>query len=185
MEDKQIVDLYLVRSEFAIQETRMKYGGYCYRIAYGILTNHEDSEETVNDTCLAAWNAIPPSRPLKLSAFLGKITRKLSIDRWRGASAQKRGGGEFPLCLEELKECVSGESSVEQRQMDREVVAALNRMVSRLPKQERLVFLRRYWYMDSIERISKTLGCSQTRVTTMLCRTRKKLRDELEKEGLL
>lgn len=99
MEDSQILSLYFARSEQAIAETDRKYGGYCYHIAYNILTNSQDAEESVSDTYLAAWNAIPPKRPAALAAFLGKITRFLSISRWRKRGAEKRGGGEFPPWL--------------------------------------------------------------------------------------
>lgn len=114
MEDQQIINLYFARSEQAIQETDAKYGGYCYSIAYNILTNQEDAEESVSDTYMAAWNAMPPRHPNVLSAFLGKITRNISLDRWRKYRALKR-GGEVALAVEELRECVSGEASAEDR----------------------------------------------------------------------
>lgn len=185
MEDERILDLYFRRSEAAITQTDVKYGKYCYSIAYHILTNREDSEESVSDTYLAAWNAIPPRRPSLLAAFLGKITRNISIDRWRKRGADKRGGGEFPLCLEELTACVSGEPGLEQKQILKETMAMLNRFLEELPTVERKVFLCRYWYMDSVQEISEAFGFSQTKVTTMLCRTRNKLRKGLQKEGLL
>ena len=105
MEDQGIIALFFKRSEQAIEETDKKYGGYCYSIAYNILTNREDSEESVSDTYLAAWNTIPPRCPNFLNAFLAKMTRHISIDRWRKLSAKKRGGGEIILALEELEEC--------------------------------------------------------------------------------
>ena len=185
MEDHQILDLYFQRSEQAIQETDTKYGNYCFRIAYQILASREDAQESVSDTYLAAWNAIPPKRPLLLSAFLGKITRNVSIDRWRTRSAYKRGGGEFSLCLEELTNCTSGQPSVEDQQIQKEVVQTLNVFLKQLPETERKVFVCRYWYMDSIRDISEDFGISQTRVTTMLHRTRERLRKQLKKEGLL
>lgn len=185
MEDHQILDLYFQRSEQAIQETDTKYGNYCFRIAYQILASREDAQESVSDTYLAAWNAIPPKRPLLLSAFLGKITRNVSIDRWRTRSAYKRGGGEFSLCLEELTNCTSGQPSVEDQQIQKEVVQTLNGFLKQLPETERKVFVCRYWYMDSIRDISEDFGISQTRVTTMLHRTRERLRKQLKKEGLL
>ena len=126
MEDQQIVALYWDRSERAIAETSAKYGSYCHAIAFQILASGEDAEESVNDTWLAAWNAMPPHRPAILSAFLGKITRRIAIDRWRSRSTYKRGGGEFALCLDELKHCASGQPSVEERQLQKEVVQTLN-----------------------------------------------------------
>ncbi len=125
MDDREILDLYFQRSEQAIQETDNKYGSYCFRIAYQVLASREDAQESVSDTYLAAWNAIPPKRPPLLSAFLGKIARNISIDRWRSRSTYKRGGGEFALCLDELKHCASGQPSVEERQLQKEVVQTL------------------------------------------------------------
>lgn len=185
MEDSRILDLYFQRSEQAIAETDKKYGGYCYSIAYQILFSPQDAEERVSDAYLAAWNAIPPKRPASLGAYLGRITRNLSIDLWRSWSAHKRGGGEFPLCLDELRDCASGQPSVEERQIQKEVIEKLNDFLGRLPERERRVFLCRYWYMDSIQSIADSFGFTQTRVTTMLSRTRAKLRKELQKEGLL
>lgn len=185
MEDQQILDLYFQRSEQAIAETDAKYGNYCYRIAYQILRNSEDSEESVSDAYLAAWNTIPPHRPSVLATFLGKIVRNISIDRWRKCSAGKRGGGELPLCLEELGCCVSGTSEPEQAQIAKETVALLNRFLSALPETERILFVRRYWYLDSTAALADAFGFSQTKVTTLLSRIRKKLRRKLEKEGLL
>ncbi len=185
MEDQQIIDLYFQRSEQAIAETDVKYGNYCFSIAYKILANREDSEESVSDTYMAAWDAMPPRKPPLLAAFLGRLTRNISIDRWRSRSAEKRGGGEFVLCLEELANCASGEPGVEQKAIMKEVVALLNRFLQDLPEMERKIFLCRYWYVDSVQDISRDFGFSQTKITTMLYRTRNKLRRELQKEGLL
>ena len=118
MEDQGIIALFFKRSEQAIEETDKKYGGYCYSIAYNILSNREDSEESVSDTYLAAWNTIPPQNPKLLNAFLAKITRYISIDRWRKLGAKCRGGGEVTLSLEELNECVDGKN-VEKELSDR------------------------------------------------------------------
>lgn len=184
MEDKHIVELYLNRSESAISETAAKYGGYCYSIAYNILTNYEDAEESVSDTYLAAWNAIPPRRPSILAAFLGKITRHISIDRWRARTAYKRGGGEVPLALEELEECIADDQNVEQVYARRELASTINRFLDSLPETDRSVFLCRYWYLDPIQDIADNFGFSLSKVTSMLYRTREKLRKQLEKEGL-
>lgn len=183
MEDDQIVALYFDRSEQAILETDAKYGGYCYSIAYNILTNREDSEESVSDTYMAAWKAMPPRHPSILATFLGKITRHISIDRWRSRSAYKRGGGEIVLALEELGDCVSGAESPEQVYLRKEQVVAVNRFLGNLPETERSVFLCRYWYLDSVADIAEYFGFTQSKVTAMLHRTRKKLRRTLEKEG--
>lgn len=185
MDDHQIIDLYFLRSEQAIAETDAKYGHYCFRIAQRILDNREDSEESVSDTYLAVWQAVPPTRPPSLSLYLGRITRNLAIDRWRERHADKRGGQEFCLCLEELQDCVSGENGVELNEIQKEIAASLNRFLHAQTALVRKVFLRRYWYMDSIPEIAEAFGISQTNVTTILYRTRKKLYKQLKKEELL
>ena len=184
MDDSKILDLYFSRSETAIQETDKKYGGYCYKIAYSILANREDSEESVNDTYLSAWNCIPPRKPAKLSAFLGKLTRNISIDRWRNMSAQKRGNGEVDIALDELSECVSGKQSIEEVMIQKEVVACLNRFLATLSDDERIVFLCRYWYVNSINEIADKTGFSIGKIKSMLHRTRGKLSRQLDKEEL-
>ena len=184
MDDSKILDLYFSRSETAIQETDKKYGGYCYKIAYSILANREDSEESVNDTYLNAWNCIPPRKPAKLSAFLGKLTRNISIDRWRNMSAQKRGNGEVDIALDELSECVSGKQSIEEEIIQKEVVACLNRFLATLSDDERIVFMCRYWYVNSINEIADKTGFSIGKIKSMLHRTRGKLSRQLEKEEL-
>lgn len=183
MDDKSIVELYWNRSEAAITETDAKYGGYCYSIAYNILTNREDAEESVSDTYMAAWRAMPPKKPAILSTFLGKITRRLSIDRWRTRSACKRGGGEMPLALEELGDCVAGGEDVQKELERKELALSFNRFLTTLPETERSLFLCRYWYLDSIGKIAEDFGFSQSKVASTLHRTRKKLRAQLEKEG--
>lgn len=184
MDDSQIVDLYFARSEIAIQETDNKYGGYCYKIAYGILANREDSEESVSDAYLSAWNAMPPRRPTKLATFLGRLTRNISIDRWRRMSAKKRGSGELDIALEELDECVSGAPSVEDALIQKEVMTCLNRFLAELPQAERDVFLCRYWYVNSLEEIGERTGYSLGKIKSMLHRTRGKLSRWLEEEEL-
>ena len=183
MNDKNIVDLYFNRDEEAIAQTDKKYGRYCYSIAYNILTNKEDAEESVSDTYVAAWRAIPPRRPSVLSTFLGKITRHIAIDRWRERNASKRGGGEVPLALEELQDCVAGMQNVEMDYERKEIIKAYVKFLDALPATERRVFLCRYWYVDSVEAIADKFGFSQSKVKTMLHRTRAKLRKQLAEEG--
>jgi RNA polymerase sigma-70 factor (ECF subfamily) len=183
MDDKRIVDLYFSRNEEAIIQTDKKYGHYCYCIAYSILANREDAEESVSDTYMTAWRQIPPRRPAVLSTFLGKITRHISIDRWRERSAYKRGGGEVPLVLEELEDCVAGVQNVELEYARKEVIKAYIKFLDKLPITERRVFLCRYWYVESIEAIADKFGFSQSKVKTMLYRTRIKLRRQLAEEG--
>lgn len=182
MEDNKIVELYLHRSEQAVTETQSKYGNYCYSIAYQILANNEDAEESVNDTYIDAWNSIPPNKPAILSTFLGKITRRISIDRWRSRNAKKRGGGEMPLVLEELAECVEGNNSIEQELEQKRLTEVINTFVLGLPQKEQKVFLCRYWYMDSVDSICRLFGFSESKVKSMLYRTREKLKHVLEKE---
>ncbi len=183
MEDNQIVELYWQRSEDAIPETAEKYGKYLHSISYRVLSDTEDAEECVNDSYVDAWNAMPPHRPSILSTFLGKITRRISIDRWRKKNAEKRGGGEITLALDELEECVSGSGSVEDEAERRELRAALNGFLLTLGESERKVFLCRYWYLEPVPVIAKRFAFSESKVTSMLHRTRGKLRTLLEKEG--
>lgn len=183
MDDDRIVELYWKRNENAISETATKYGSYLNSISYNILVNREDAQECVNDTYHDAWNSMPPHRPSILSTFLGKITRRISIDRWRRLNAEKRGGGELTLALDELEDCVSGSDSVEDEIKRRELAKLFNDFLNTLPVTERRVFLCRYWYMDSIQSIAQQFGFSQSKVASMLNRTRGKLRAQLVKEG--
>lgn len=183
MDDQRIVQLYFARNEDAIVQTDRKYGRYCYCIAHNILENREDAEESVSDTYLAAWNTIPPTCPDILSTFLGKLTRNFSITRWRERSAAKRGGGELPIALEELGECVAGMEDVELEYERREIIRAYIAFLDALPVTERRVFLCRYWYVESVESIAEKFGFSQSKVKTMLHRARAKLRKQLAEEG--
>lgn len=183
MDDSIIVELYWSRSEDAITKTTSKYGKYCYAIAYNILASTEDADESVNDTYLGAWNTMPPHRPSILSTFLGKITRRISIDRWRERNAEKRGGGEPALALDELSECLSSSVDTEQAVLFQELTKAVNSFLQALPLDERDVFVCRYWFLASIAEISENFGFSQSKTKSMLFRTRKKLQVHLQKEG--
>lgn len=185
MEDTKIIDLYFARDQEAIAQTDKKYGPYCYRIAYNVLGNVQDAEESVSDTYLAAWNRIPPTRPEKLGSFLGKIARYISIDRWRSDRTKKRGGDAVALALEELGECIGGGTEPERAMEQKCIVKALNVFLARLSQEERNVFLRRYWFLDSSLTIAQRYACSESRITSMLFRTRKKLRKYFQQEGLL
>ena len=185
MDDTQIVELYWERKEYAIEETATKYGSYCHSIAENILHNEDDAKECVNDTWLSAWNSMPPHRPSVLSTFLGKLTRRISIDKWRRNTAKKRGDGQLPLVLSELEDCISDGKSIEEeteRKLLGEVIASF---VKSLPETEQKVFLCRYWYMDSVSSIATRFRFSESKVKSMLYRTREKLRIRLEKEGLV
>ena len=184
-DDQKIIELYFGRSEQALMETAVKYGRYCTSIAYGILGSREDAQECVSDAYLTAWNAIPPRRPADLGTYLGKITRNLSIDRLRTRNRDKRGGGEVPLALEELEEVVAGSDSPENEALRKELTASLNRFLAGLTGQERYVFVRRYWYLDSLGDIAKSTGFSGSKVASMLYRLRGRLKNQLIKEELL
>ncbi len=183
MTDKSIVDLYFARSEKAIEETASKYGRYCYAIAYGILHSNEDAEESVNDTYMGAWESMPPHRPSILSSFLGKITRRISIDKWRRKHAEKRGGGEISLALDELAECVSTGEDVQTALDKKQLSLLIALFVKDLPDTEKKVFVRRYFHLDSTEAVAKRFGFSESKVKSMLYRIREKLRAVLIKEG--
>lgn len=184
MEDDAIIELYWDRSEEAIDQTRIKYGKYCHSIAFNILGSAEDSEECVNDTYLRMWNSIPPSRPQMLSAYAGKITRNLALDRVRVRTADRRGGGETALALDELAECVSGGDQLGTLEDSREIVSALNSFLEKLSVVERGVFMRRYWSMESIAQVAEYYGISVSKTASMLHRLRGKLKKHLLKEGI-
>jgi RNA polymerase sigma-70 factor (ECF subfamily) len=183
MEDSRIVELYWERSENATTETSSKYRNYCYSIAYNILANAEDADESVNDTYLGAWNSMPPHRPSILSTFLGKITRRISIKKWQERHAVKRGGGEIVLALDELADCIPSDNSVEREVETAELAKVIDAFTMSLPVTERRVFICRYWYLDSISAICQQFGFSQSKVKTMLHRTRSKLLSCLIKGG--
>ncbi len=183
MEDSKIVDLYWQRSESAISETQHKYEPYCFSIAKNILPAQEDAQECVNDTYLAAWNAMPPSRPTVLSTFLGKLTRRISIDRWRNMTAEKRGGGVVTIALDELAECIPNGSNPEAEVEAKELARTIDRFLDTLPYTERKVFLMRYFNLASIKDIEHQFHMSSSGVKSMLHRTRKKLRTALHEEG--
>ncbi|MBO5496688.1 MAG: sigma-70 family RNA polymerase sigma factor [Oscillospiraceae bacterium] len=184
MEDRKIVDLYWQRDENAIPETAAKFGGYCRTIAYNILSDAEDAEECLNDTWLRAWNTMPTNRPAKLAPYLGKLSRWISLTRLREKTSLKRGGGETELVLDELAEAVDSGADVEKAVELKELNAALRRFLKSLGETERQVFLARYWFIASIAEIAEKFGFSESKVTSMLHRTRKKLLAYLKEEGL-
>lgn len=185
MDDGRIIDLFWARREDAIWETDKKYGNYCRSISLHILKNQEDSEECVNDTWLRAWNAMPPKRPEFLAAFLGKITRNLSISRYRMNHAEKRGSGETELILTELEECLPAGQNVEAEIEGKETVEAINRFLAGLGTESRNIFVRRYFYADSVKEVAERFGISESKVKSQLFRLRNRLKDHLEKEGVV
>lgn len=184
MDDASIIALYWARSESAIAHTQEKYGARCRTIARGILRSDADSEECVNDTWLRAWDAMPPERPEKLGAFLGRITRNLALDRLKKRESQKRGGGRLELALSELGECVPSGDDPAQRVDELALRELLDRFLASLNDDARVIFLRRYWYMLSVEEVARGLGASRSKVKSSLMRSREKLRAMLEKEGI-
>lgn len=184
MEDTAIIDLYFAREERAIDETGKKYGAYCRAIAFNILRSREDSEECVSDTYLRAWNAMPPTRPNCLRAFLGRITRNLSFTRWEAQAAQKRGGGQTDLLLSELEECLPSGSSVEAALDMRAVTQTIEAFLRAQTRENRQLFVRRYYYSDSVKRLAGLFGMSENTVKSRLFRMRNGLRDALLKEGI-
>ncbi len=183
MDDKDIVKMYWDRNENAIAETSSKYGGYCHTIAMNILNDPEDTEECVNDTYLNAWNSMPPHRPSMLSAFLGRITRNLSFNRYRSKRTAKRGNGEIAVILDELAEIVSGEDSVEDNFAREELLRAINVFIGTLPDKRQGMFIRRYWYSDSVKNIAEMYYCSENSISVTLTRIRKQLKEYLTERG--
>ena len=183
MNDEQILDLYFARDEQALVETDRKYGGYCFTLANSILHNDQDAEETVSDTYLKAWNAIPPKRPSIFKMFLAKITRNLAFSRWRAYSAEKRGGGEMELVLEELEGCLAAPGGVEDAMNAKELARAIRAFLDTLPEREQDIFLRRYFFVEESETIARRYGMKPATVLRTLSRTRMKLKRYLLKEG--
>ena len=183
MNDREIIELYWNRDERAIPETAHAYGAYCYTIAHNILREAQDAEECVNDTYLRAWNAIPPTRPRILSAFLGRITRNLALSRYHRDRAQKRGGKEPELVFEELADCVSGRETVEQSVDTQELTKALNDFLTARKPNHRRIFVLRYWYAERVSDIAKRLGMTENRVSVILHRERAALRTFLTERG--
>lgn len=183
MRDKEIVQLYFERNTDAISITESRFGAYCKAIAKNILGNEQDAEECVNDAYLKVWNSIPPSRPENLSSYIGKIVRNLSFDRYRQKRANKRGGGEIDVVLDELSECISGSDSVE-REIDRkELSGAINAFLDTLKGKKCDIFVMRYWYAMSISDIAKKVSISENGVSVALSRTRKALKGYLLERG--
>lgn len=183
MDDQTIINLFWAREEQAITETEKKYGPYCRSIARNILRNVSDQEECLNDTWLHTWNSLPPQRPSVFPVYLGTITRNLSLNRIRHASAQKRGANRLELAYEELQESVPAGSTVEEQVATRELGRKLDRFLRNLPQKDCCIFLRRYWYMDTNSQIAQRYHMTEGGIKANLYRTRKKLKAYLEQEG--
>lgn len=182
--DEKIIQQFFERSEDAIKNADRKYGRYCGRIAFQILCDEGDMEECLNDTWLHAWNAIPPTRPDILSAFLGKITRNLALNMYKSRSAKKRTGDRISACLDELNECMSLSSDNVTEFLDKHMLGeAINRFLDGVPEKQRKIFVRRYFYLDTIDEISKLCKMNKSYVKVTLHRLRKSLKRKLEEEG--
>lgn len=181
LEDNDIIELYFARNEAAIAETEKKYSGYCGAVAKNILNKREDEEECLNDTWLSAWNDIPPSRPSVFRAYLGRITRNLSLNILRRRGAGKRGGLE--VIFGELDEALPAADSVERELDGRELAAAVNEFIAGLSPQEKFFFLRRYWYCDPVAELARRSGVQPQKISQVLFRLRARLKKKLEEEG--
>ncbi len=185
MDDNLIIDLYWARSESAINETAGKYGNYCFMIANNILQNHEDSEECVSDAYHKIWDNVPPQRPVNFKAFIGKVVRNQALNKYKEKRALKRGGENIALIYSELEECIPIYTDVEKEYEAKLFIEAINSYLLSLGTEQRIVFVRRYWYADSIQSIATRLNMSESRVKSMLFRTRNRLRNYLEQEGVI
>ena len=183
MEDSQIIELYWQRSEHAITETSNKYGRLLVSIALNILGNYSDAEECENDTYVAVWNAIPPTRPNIFSAFLSKIVRNISINRYEYNRAKKR-NSEYDLILSELEECVASASSVEENYVAGEISSYIDEFLETQKQETRVIFVRRYWYADPVKEIAQRMKISESKVKTVLFRTRRDLQEFLAERGV-
>ena len=184
MEDAAIVGLYWARNEEAIAASQEKYGRQCHALSYNILQSRRDAEECVNDTWHRAWETMPPQRPESLGAFLLRIVRNLSIDRWRAQRSRKRGAGLEELVLE-LEDCVCRSPSAEEQWESREIAGAVERWLDTLEEGERRLFLRRYWYGERVKDLAGGMGCAPAKLAQRLYRLRQGLRRSLEEEGVV
>ena len=183
MDDTRIIELFFERSERAVSELSTKYGRIVLKIAENTLHNHEDAEECVNDTYLGVWEAIPPQRPNSLLAFVCRIARNISINRYKRGSSRKRGGG-YDVCFDELQECISSNETVESRYDAKELSRLIDEFLDTLDKKNRMLFVRRYYYMDPFSDIAAAAGMGEGAVRTRLSRLRGKLKEFLESRGV-
>ena len=184
MEDGKIIDLYWARSQQAIAASEEKYGPYCHTIARRILDREEDAEECVNDTWLRAWNAMPPQRPGVLSAFFGKLTRNLSLDRWRRLKAAKRGGSQVEVALHELEDCLPDRRRPDEALEAAETAALISAFLRRQTPEDRALFVRRYFSLTPLGELAEQFGMTTGQVKSRLHRMRQRLKLELEREGV-
>lgn len=184
MDDHGIIELYWARNERAIQETAATYGGYCATIAWNIVKTREDTEECVNDTYLRVWNSIPTDRPEVFKAYIGKITRNLALSVYRKMTAEKRGGNNMDLVFDELEGLLQTRRGVEEELEDKEIAKAVSDFLRTEKEQARKLFVRRYWYTESIRELAEAFDLTESNVKQLLFRTRNKLKRYLEQEGI-
>jgi len=184
MEDEYIIALYFARSEQAIVQTDLKYGSACRKLAYNILRNHADVHECVNDAYLGAWNAIPPAKPNPLLTFVLKIVRNVSLKRRQSNTAIKRSSS-FDAAMEEMEQCLACPDSVHAQIETKELAQNIEAFLSTLSKENRVIFLRRYWFCEPYADIAKQVGITEKNVSVRLVRTRRQLRRYLSERGLL
>ena len=184
MEDEKIIELFFARSETAIRELDSKYGKVCYSISYNILNNNLDAEECVNDAYLGTWNAIPPQKPNPLLAFVCKIVRNISIMRYRANTAMKRNSS-YDIAMSEIEQCVISPENVEKTLEAKALARIIEKYLDTLTEENRVIFMRRYWFSDSYTEIANLTGLSEKNISVRLTRIRKNLRDHLVKEGVL
>lgn len=184
MEDSRIIELFYARSEQAIKELSKKYGALCTHVARNILNSRQDAEECVNDAYLGAWNTIPPENPNPLRTYICRIVRNLSIMRYHSNTAKKR-NSYYDAALDELEDCITSASSVEDEISVRELSRLLDAFLDNLDVENRVIFVRRYWYSDSVSEIAERLGVSSNNISVRLSRIRSKLKKFLEKEGYI
>ena len=183
MEDSAIIALYFDRDENAIRETDKKYGAFCRKVAFNILSVNEDTEECVSDTYLKVWNKIPPERPMRFMAWLGKIVRNTALNLYTKLHSQKRFNG-IEIMLDELSECIPSDISLEKEIEDKEITIAVNTWLKSISADERYLFIRRYWYGDAVNVLAKQQKVSPHTMTQRLYRIREKLKNYFEKEGI-
>jgi len=186
MDDPKIIDLFFARDELALDETKRKYGQRLFRSAMNILHNTQDAEECMSDTLLKAWEVIPPNRPVMFGAFLAKIARNLSINKWKAKSAARRGGGEVDLMLSELEDCIPAakDNTPETQYEAQQTTQAINAFLASIEQTARVAFVLRYFHGESIRHICERFNMSESKVKSLLFRVRKKLAAHLEKEGI-
>lgn len=183
MEDEKIIQLFWERKESAIEELNQKYGTFCTKIANNIVNNPEDAEECVNDAYLGAWNSIPPEKPNPLRAYICRIVRNQAIKRYHANRAKKR-NSVYDVALEELENCIPAANSVEEQWNAKEVARNINAFLECLDRENRVLFVRRYWYGESVSELAELFQTGSHNVTLRLSRIRKKLKMHLEKEGI-